>query len=156
MAKANKPKIKTLRTDEERRAFVSPFRMELIGLFTAGEPLSIAQMAERMGRKATAIHYHVGVLEKAGLSRDDIDLYEINEAFSAQYLGCEKELELDRDRVNVNGGAISLGHPIGATGARIVVTLLHELARRGGTHGLATLCISGGQGLATAFHREGL
>ncbi len=68
MAKASKkPKIMTLRTEEERRAFVSPFRMELIGLFTAGEPLSVSQMAERMGRPATALYYHVGVLEKAGL-----------------------------------------------------------------------------------------
>ncbi len=84
----------------------------------------------------------------------DYDLIELNEAFAAQVLACDRELELPRERLNVNGGAIALGHPIGATGARIVVTLLHELARRGGRNGLATLCISGGMGIAQAFHRE--
>ena len=68
-------------------------------------------------------------------------------------LACHRKLPLPMERLNVNGGAIALGHPIGATGARIAVTLLHELARRGGRHGLATLCISGGLGFATAFHR---
>jgi len=91
--------------------------------------------------------------EANGLSVDDYDLIELNEAFAAQVLACERELELPMDRVNVNGGSIALGHPIGATGARIAVTLLHELRRRGGEHGLATLCISGGMGVATAFHR---
>lgn len=94
-------------------------------------------------------------LEQAnGLSVGDYDLIELNEAFAAQVLACERELELPMDRVNVNGGSIALGHPIGATGTRIAVTLLHELRRRGGEHGLATLCISGGMGLATAFHRS--
>jgi acetyl-CoA C-acetyltransferase len=73
---------------------------------------------------------------------------EINEAFSAQYLGCEKELGLDRDRCNVNGGAISLGHPLGATGTRIVLTLALELRRCGGRYGVASACIGGGQGIA--------
>ena len=86
----------------------------------------------------------------------EYDLIELNEAFAAQVLACHRRMELPMERLNVNGGAISLGHPIGATGARIVVTLLHELKRRGGEHGLATLCISGGQGLASAFHRTGL
>jgi acetyl-CoA C-acetyltransferase len=85
---------------------------------------------------------------------DGYDLIELNEAFAAQVLACHRKLELPLDRVNVNGGAIALGHPIGATGARICVTLLHELARRDGEHGLATLCVSGGLGFATAFHRE--
>ncbi|HPF15871.1 MAG TPA: trypsin-like peptidase domain-containing protein [Planctomycetota bacterium] len=89
-----------------------------------------------------------------GLAVSDYDLIELNEAFAAQVLACDRELHLPLDRLNVNGGSIALGHPIGATGARIVVTLLHELARRGGEHGLATLCISGGMGLATAFHRS--
>ena len=89
-----------------------------------------------------------GVLEKAGLSTGDIDLYEINEAFSAQYLGCEKELELDRDRVNVNGGAISLGHPLGATGTRLILTLMYSLRRTGKKYGIASACIGGGQGIA--------
>ena len=91
--------------------------------------------------------------ERNGLEARDYDLVELNEAFAAQVIACDRELAIPADRLNVNGGAIALGHPIGATGARIAVTLLHELARRGGTHGLATLCISGGMGLATAFER---
>jgi acetyl-CoA C-acetyltransferase len=78
----------------------------------------------------------------------DLDLVELNEAFAVQVLACDRELSFDRERLNVNGGAIALGHPIGATGARIVVTLLHEMARRGARRGLATLCVSGGMGLA--------
>jgi acetyl-CoA C-acetyltransferase len=91
--------------------------------------------------------------QKNGLATNEYDLIELNEAFAAQVLACQRKLPLPMERVNVNGGAIALGHPIGATGARIVVTLLHELARRGGQHGLATLCISGGLGFAAAFHR---
>jgi acetyl-CoA acetyltransferase family protein len=87
-------------------------------------------------------------LEKAGLKLDDMDLIEVNEAFAAQYLGVEKELGLDRSKVNVNGGAIALGHPLGATGTRLVITVLHELRRRGARYGLATACIGGGQGIA--------
>jgi acetyl-CoA acetyltransferase family protein len=87
-------------------------------------------------------------LEKAGLSLGQLDLIEINEAFAAQYLACEKELGLDRDRVNVNGGAIALGHPLGASGARLVLTLLMELRRRGKKYGVASACIGGGQGSA--------
>ena len=85
----------------------------------------------------------------------DYDLVELNEAFAAQVLACDRELGFDPERLNVNGGAIALGHPIGCTGARIVVTLLHELARRNGQHGLATLCVSGGQGVSVAFERNG-
>jgi acetyl-CoA C-acetyltransferase len=92
-----------------------------------------------------------GLLERTGLRLDAFDLVELNEAFAAQVLACDRELRLPADRLNVNGGAIALGHPIGATGARLVVTLLHELARRRGRRGLATLCISGGMGLAAAF-----
>ena len=88
------------------------------------------------------------VLEIAGLEDRDIDLYEINEAFAAQYLAVEKTLGLDRDRVNVNGGAIALGHPLGATGTRLVLTLLLELRRRGARRGIASACIGGGQGIA--------
>src|SRR5688572_31893429 len=80
-------------------------------------------------------------LQKAGLSVADIDLVEVNEAFAAQYLAVEKELGLDRSRTNVNGGAIALGHPLGASGTRLVLTVLHELHRRGGRYGLATACI---------------
>jgi len=92
--------------------------------------------------------------ERNGMALGDYDLIELNEAFAAQVLACHREMDIPMDRLNVNGGAIALGHPIGATGARIVVTLLHELSRRGGEHGLATLCVSGGLGFATAFHRR--
>ena len=91
------------------------------------------------------------VLERTSLRAEDLDLVEMNEAFAAQVLACDRELKLDPDRLNVNGGAIALGHPIGATGARISVTLLHEMARRKARRGLATLCISGGMGLAAVF-----
>jgi len=87
-------------------------------------------------------------LKKAGLKLDEIDLIEVNEAFAGQYLAVEKELGLDRSKVNVNGGAIALGHPLGATGTRLVITLLHELRRRKAQYGLATACIGGGQGIA--------
>ncbi|MBZ5533262.1 MAG: acetyl-CoA C-acetyltransferase [Acidobacteriia bacterium] len=87
-------------------------------------------------------------LKKAGLTLADIDLIEVNEAFAGQYLAVEKELALDRSKVNVNGGAIALGHPLGATGTRLVITLLHELRRRKAKYGLATACIGGGQGIA--------
>ncbi|HZU23015.1 MAG TPA: acetyl-CoA C-acetyltransferase [Terriglobales bacterium] len=87
-------------------------------------------------------------LKKAGLKLDDIDLVEVNEAFAAQYLAVEKQLGLDREKTNVNGGAIALGHPLGATGTRLVITLLYELRRRKKKYGLATACIGGGQGIA--------
>jgi acetyl-CoA acetyltransferase family protein len=87
-------------------------------------------------------------LKKAGLKLEEIDLIEVNEAFAGQYLAVEKELGLDRGKVNVNGGAIALGHPLGATGTRLVITLLHELRRRKAKYGLATACIGGGQGIA--------
>jgi acetyl-CoA acyltransferase 2 len=92
-------------------------------------------------------------LERAGLSLSDIDLVEVNEAFAAQYLAVEKELGLDRSRTNVNGGAIALGHPLGATGTRIVLTVLRELHRRQKRYGLATACIGGGQGIAMIVER---
>lgn len=92
-------------------------------------------------------------LEKAGLKISDMDLVEVNEAFAAQYLAVEKELALDRARTNVNGGAIALGHPLGATGTRLVLTLLQELQRRRARYGLATACIGGGQGIAMIVER---
>ena len=88
------------------------------------------------------------VLEKAGIGLDAVDLFEINEAFAAQYLAVEKELGLDREKVNVNGGAIALGHPLGATGTRLVLTLVRELRRRNKRLGIASACIGGGQGIA--------
>jgi acetyl-CoA acetyltransferase len=92
-------------------------------------------------------------LKKAGLTVNDLDLVEVNEAFASQYLAVEKELGLDRARTNVNGGAIALGHPLGATGTRLVLTVLHELHRRGGRYGLAAACIGGGQGIAIVVER---
>jgi acetyl-CoA C-acetyltransferase len=92
-------------------------------------------------------------LEKAGWSAADLDLIESNEAFAAQSLCVLKELGLDPDKVNVNGGAIAIGHPIGASGARILTTLLHEMRRRGARKGLATLCIGGGMGVAMCVER---
>lgn len=92
-------------------------------------------------------------LKRAGLTLDDIDLVELNEAFAAQSLACMKELGLDRSKVNVNGGAIALGHPLGCSGARIITTLVHEMQRRNVRYGLATMCIGVGQGIATIVER---
>jgi acetyl-CoA acetyltransferase family protein len=88
-------------------------------------------------------------LERASLRVSDLDLIELNEAFAAQALICMRQLDLDPIKVNVNGGAIALGHPLGASGARILTTLVYELRRRGGRYGLATMCIGVGQGIAT-------
>ena len=90
-------------------------------------------------------------LERAGLSVDELDLVELNEAFAAQAIPCMRELGLDEERVNVNGGAIAIGHPLGASGARLVATLGHEMRRRGARYGLATMCIGVGQGIATVW-----
>ena len=92
-------------------------------------------------------------LGRAGLKIEDMDLVEINEAFATQYLAVEKDLGLDREKTNVNGGAIALGHPLGASGARLALTLITELQKRGGRYGLASLCIGGGQGIAAIFER---
>ena len=95
------------------------------------------------------------VLARAGIEVGDVDLVELNEAFASQSLAVVRELGLDPERVNVNGGAIALGHPLGMSGARLVVSLLHELGRRGGRYGLATLCVGVGQGQAALFERKG-
>ena len=92
-------------------------------------------------------------LNKAGWKKNDLDLIESNEAFAAQAIAVNKELDLNPDIVNVNGGAIALGHPIGASGARILVTLLHEMQKRNSKKGLATLCIGGGMGIAMCVER---
>jgi acetyl-CoA C-acetyltransferase len=94
-------------------------------------------------------------LEKTGMSLDDIDLVEINEAFASVVLAWQKESGADLDRVNVNGGAIALGHPLGATGARLMTTLLNELERTGGRYGLQTMCEGGGQANVTIIERLG-
>ena len=92
-------------------------------------------------------------LDRAGLTVDGLDAIELNEAFAAQAVACMRLLDLDPARVNVNGGAIALGHPLGASGARLLVTLTHELARSGGRYGLATMCIGVGQGISTVIER---
>ncbi|MDE2897614.1 MAG: acetyl-CoA C-acetyltransferase, partial [Chloroflexota bacterium] len=89
-----------------------------------------------------------GLLERHRLQDEDVDLYEINEAFAGQVLGVLRQLDLDTSRVNVNGGAIALGHPIGASGCRILVTLTHEMRRRNARRGVAALCVGGGMGIA--------
>jgi acetyl-CoA C-acetyltransferase len=94
-----------------------------------------------------------GALEKAGWRVDDLDLVEVNEAFAAQSIAVNREMGWDPERVNVNGGAIALGHPLAGSGARIVATLLHEMQRRGAKRGLATMCIGGGQGVAICLER---
>lgn len=91
---------------------------------------------------------------KTGLTIDDFDLVELNEAFAPQVLAVLKDIPIPAEKLNVNGGAIALGHPIGCTGTRIVVTLLHEMQRRNVKRGLATLCVSGGIGMAMAFERD--
>ena len=126
-----------------------------------GKALGIRPMARITGIAAAGVDASVmgiavvpavrRLLERTALPLDAFDLAEVNEAFAAQVLACDRELRFDPERLNVNGGAIALGHPIGATGARIAVTLLHEMARRRARRGLASLCISGGLGLAAAF-----
>ena len=131
--------VVTTREHAESRGW--PVLCEIVDWHTAGVPPRIMGMGP-----APAIR---GVAERAGIDyKKDIDLYEINEAFAAQYLGCEKELGLDRDRCNVNGGAIGIGHPLGATGTRLILTLGMELKRRGAKLGVASACIGGGQGIA--------
>ena len=130
--------------DEARRRSLKPLA-RVVSWAVAGVPPEIMGIGPVPAtRKA---------LEKAGLKLEDIDLIEVNEAFAAQYLAVEKELGLDRSRTNVNGGAIALGHPLAASGTRLVLTVLMELGRRGGRYGLATACIGGGQGIALICER---
>jgi acetyl-CoA C-acetyltransferase len=93
------------------------------------------------------------LLERQKLTLDEIDLIELNEAFAAQVIACDRDLSFDSERLNVNGGAIALGHPIGCTGVRITTTLLHEMKKRRARRGMATLCVSGGMGLALLVER---
>jgi acetyl-CoA acetyltransferase family protein len=130
--------------DEARRRGLSPLA-RVVSWGVAGVPPEIMGIGPvPASRKA---------LESANLSLSDMDLVEVNEAFAGQYLAVEKELGLDRERTNVNGGAIALGHPLAATGTRLLLTLTHELRRRQGRYGLATACIGGGQGIAMIIER---
>ncbi|MEE8109821.1 MAG: thiolase family protein, partial [bacterium] len=127
------------------------------------EELDVAPMARILGSASAGVDPKVmGIgpvpavrkaLDKAGLALEDIDLIELNEAFAAQVIAVERELKWDRERLNVHGGAIALGHPVGATGAKISVTLLHALKQYEKSLGLATVCIGGGQGVAVLFER---
>jgi acetyl-CoA acetyltransferase family protein len=132
--------------DEARRRNLKPLG-SVVAWGVAGVPPEIMGIGPAPAtRKA---------LEAAGLGLKDIDLVEVNEAFAGQYLAVEKELGLDRERTNVNGGAIALGHPLGASGTRLLLTVLLELRRRQGKYGLATACIGGGQGIAMIVKNEG-
>jgi len=130
--------------DEARKSGVEPLARVVAWTSAGVEPA-------RMGiGPVPAIR---ALLKKTGRKLPDIDLIELNEAFAAQVIACARELPFDLSRVNVNGGAIALGHPIGATGARITTTLVHEMKRRGSKTGIATLCVSGGMGMAVLFER---
>ena len=131
--------------DEVRKSGVEPLARVAAWTSAGVEP-------ERMG--VGPVPAIKALLAKSKLALADVDLIELNEAFAAQVIACARELSLDPSRVNVNGGAIALGHPIGATGARITTTLLHEMRRRGARRGIATLCVSGGMGMAVLFERD--
>ena len=131
--------------DEAARRGIEPLG-RIVSWATAGvDPALMGSGPIPASRKA---------LETAGWSIGDVDLVESNEAFAAQSCAVARDLGFDMDKVNVNGGAIALGHPIGASGARILVTLLHEMKRRGAARGLATLCIGGGMGIAMCVERN--
>jgi len=136
--------VVVLEAEEARRRGISPI-FRLAGSAVAGVDPEVMGMGPVPSVRRLA--------ETTGVDPAGVDLIELNEAFAAQVLACQRELGLDLGRLNVNGGAIALGHPIGASGARIVVTLLHEMARRGSARGIATLCISGGMGMAALFER---
>jgi acetyl-CoA C-acetyltransferase len=128
---------------DEATAAAAPWKFKILASHTSGtdpRDLFIAPVA--------AVE---GVLKKAGLTTDDIDLFEINEAFASQMVACLKGLNLDNERVNIYGGGISLGHPIGASGARVLVTLMHALRRTGKKRGVASLCLGGGNAVAMAI-----
>jgi acetyl-CoA acetyltransferase family protein len=127
------------------------------------EQLKLKPMARIMSCATAGVHpNYMGIgpipaaqkaLKRAGLGIERIDLVELNEAFASQVLACARELGIDLDKLNVNGGAIALGHPLGCSGARILTTLIHEMKKRGSRYGLATMCIGVGQGIATVVER---
>jgi acetyl-CoA acetyltransferase family protein len=127
------------------------------------EQLKLSPMARIVASATAGVHpNYMGIgpipatqkaLKRAGLTMAQIDLVEINEAFASQVLACVRDLGIDLNRLNVNGGAIALGHPLGCSGARIMTTLIHEMKKRGARYGLATMCIGVGQGIATIVER---
>ena len=141
--------IRTIREEEAERSAIT--------LVSAEKPYSRMVLPYYLDRSIAESHVFTAtakVLDKTGLTIADFDLIEMNEAFAAQVIACERELKFDRDRLNPNGGGISLGHPIGMSGARIILALAYELRATGKSLGLATLCISGGQGLAVVLERS--
>jgi acetyl-CoA acetyltransferase family protein len=165
-------KLARLEARFEKGGTVTPGNASGINDGAAAVVVASAEAAERAGLKPIARIVSGGVcgvdpdimgigpapssrqaLQRAGLRVEDMDLVEINEAFATQYLAVEKDLGLDRERTNVNGGAIALGHPLGASGARLALTLTYELRKRQKRYGLASLCIGGGQGIAAIFER---
>jgi acetyl-CoA C-acetyltransferase len=132
---------------DDARAAQAPWKFRILAAHTSGTPpkdLFIAPVA--------AIN---GALQKAGLKASQIDLFEINEAFASQMVACIRELKLDEDRVNIHGGGISLGHPIGASGARVLVSLMYSLKRRNAARGVASLCLGGGNAVAMVIEAVG-
>jgi acetyl-CoA acyltransferase len=137
--------------------------LELLMTKAKAEELGLAPMAELVAYQVAGVHpdeMGIGpsvaipkVLEKAGMELKDIGLVELNEAFASQALYCIRKLGLDQSIVNVNGGAIALGHPLGCTGAKVTATLLHEMKRRGVEYGIVSMCIGGGMGAAAIFRR---
>lgn len=138
--------VLVMSADEAKRRGLRPMARYIASAVAGVEPHSMGLGPIPATRK---------VLDRAGLTVNDVDLVELNEAFASQSIACIDQLGLDPERVNVNGGAIALGHPLGCTGAKILTTLVHELRRRGGGIGLATLCIGVGQGIATLVEVEG-
>ena len=121
----------------------------ILGKFVAASVVGVPPLLMGIGPwKAIPV-----ALQKAGISKFDVDIYEINEAFASQSLACIRMLKLNPEKVNVRGGAIAIGHPLGASGARITTTLLNNMIDRGATVGLATMCIGVGQGIGTIFQR---
>jgi acetyl-CoA C-acetyltransferase len=134
---------------------MSQSRADALGLRPLARVMGYSQAAVEPLRIFTAPIYAVqNLLTKTGTTLDDYDLIEINEAFAAQTIADGRELSLDWEKVNVNGGAIALGHPIGCSGARVLVTLIHALRQRGLARGLATLCLGGGEAVAMAVEVE--
>lgn len=131
---------------DEATAAAAPWKFKILASHTSGtEPKDLF---------IAPVEAVKGALAKATLTTDDIDLFEINEAFASQMVACMKELKLDNERVNIYGGGISLGHPIGASGARVLVTLMHALLRTGGKRGVASLCLGGGNAVAMVIEKS--
>ena len=134
------------------KALADPVRLLIFQMLRQREQC-VCHLTEATGLSQGTVSHHMGVLKKAGLEMKDIDLFEINEAFASVVMAWKRECKPDMKKVNVNGGAIALGHPLGATGARLITTALHTLERTGGRYGLEVMCCGGGLGTATVIER---